>query len=89
MAAALTMKESVFCWNMTKDLGFGTHFDSIPQYIDNVSDLERRRQPDVQLASKTRGSAVLLHPETGQGGQNLHPLREDGGSTRWHRHQVS
>ena len=39
MAAALTMKETVFCSNMMKELGFGTRFDSVPVYIDTTSTL--------------------------------------------------
>ena len=45
VAAALTMKEAGFCSNMTKELGFGTHFDNVPVYIDNTS--SRHRQPDL------------------------------------------
>ena len=45
VAAALTMKEAVFCSNMMKELGFGTRFDNVPVYIDNTS--PRRRQPDL------------------------------------------
>ena len=39
VAAALAMKEAVFCSNMMKELGFGTRFDSVPRYIDNASAL--------------------------------------------------
>ena len=39
MTAALTMKETVFCSNMIKELGFGTRFDNVPVYIDNTSTL--------------------------------------------------
>ena len=39
VAAALTMKEAVFCYNMMKELGFGTRFDNVPVYIDNTSTL--------------------------------------------------
>ena len=39
MAAALTMKEAVFCSNMMKELGFGTRFGNVPVYIDNTSTL--------------------------------------------------
>ena len=35
VAAALAMKEAVFCSNMMKELGFGRRFDSVPLlYID-------------------------------------------------------
>ena len=37
VAAALAMKEAVFCSNMMKELGFGARFDSVPLYIDNTS----------------------------------------------------
>ena len=37
VAAALAMKEAVFCSNMIKELGFGTRFNSVPLYIDNTS----------------------------------------------------
>ena len=40
VAAALAMKEAVFCSNMMKELGFGTRFDSLPLYIDNTSVLQ-------------------------------------------------
>lgn len=39
VAAALTMKDSVYCSNMMKKLGFSTLFDSVPLYIDNTSAL--------------------------------------------------
>ena len=39
VAAALTMKETVFCSNMMKELGFGTRFDNELVYIDNTSTL--------------------------------------------------
>ena len=39
VAAALTMKETVFCSNMMKELGFVTSFDNVPVYIDNTSSL--------------------------------------------------
>ena len=37
VAAALVMKEAVFCSNMTKELRFGTRIDSVPPCIDNTS----------------------------------------------------
>ena len=39
VAAALAMKEAVFCSNMLKELGFGTRFDCVALYIDNTSTL--------------------------------------------------
>ena len=39
VAAALAMKEAVFCSNMMKELGLGAHFDSVPLYIGNISAL--------------------------------------------------
>ena len=39
VAAALAMKEGVFCSNMMKELGFGTRFDSVPLLFDNTSAL--------------------------------------------------
>ena len=39
VAAALAMKEAVFCSNMVKELAFGTRFDSVPLHIDNTSAL--------------------------------------------------
>ena len=39
MAAALAMKEAVCFFNMMKELGFSTRFDSVPLYIDNASAL--------------------------------------------------
>ena len=39
VAAALTMKETVVCSNMMKELGFGIRFDNVPVYIDNTSTL--------------------------------------------------
>ena len=39
LAAALAMKEAVFCSNTMKELGFGTRFDNVPPYIDNTSAL--------------------------------------------------
>ena len=39
VAAALAMKETVFCSNMMLELGFNESFDSVPLYIDNTSAL--------------------------------------------------
>ena len=39
VAAALAMKEAVFCSNVMKELGFGTRFDSVPLYINSTSAL--------------------------------------------------
>ena len=39
VAAALAMKESVFCSNMMKELGFCTRFDGVRLYIGNISAL--------------------------------------------------
>ena len=39
VAAALTMKEAVFCSNMMMELGFGDVFRSVPVHIDNTSTL--------------------------------------------------
>ena len=38
-AAALAMKEAVFCSNIMMELGFGTRFDSVQLYIYNTSAL--------------------------------------------------
>ena len=37
VAAVLTIKETVFCSNIMKELGFGTRFGNVPVYIDNTS----------------------------------------------------
>ena len=37
VAAALTMKEAVFCKNKMEDLKFKGGFDSVPLYMDNTS----------------------------------------------------
>ena len=39
VAAALTMKEAVFCKSMMRELGFKDGFDSVPLFIDNTSEL--------------------------------------------------
>ena len=39
VASALTMKEAVFCSNMTTELGFGQKFGRVPLYIDNTATL--------------------------------------------------
>ena len=39
MAAALAMKEAVFCSNMMLELGFKEGFSSVSLYIDNTSTL--------------------------------------------------
>ena len=39
VAAALAMKDAVFCSNRMKELGFGTCFDSVQLYTDNTSAL--------------------------------------------------
>ena len=37
VAAALAMKEAVFCSNMMLELGFGSIFNTVPVYLDNKS----------------------------------------------------
>ncbi|CAB1096530.1 unnamed protein product [Ectocarpus sp. CCAP 1310/34] len=39
LAAALTMKEAVFCSNMMTELGFGQQFGQVPLYINNTATL--------------------------------------------------
>ena len=39
VAAALAMKEVIFCTNMMTELGFGQEFSSAPLYIDNTATL--------------------------------------------------
>ena len=39
MAPAIAMKESLFCRNMTMEIGFPEGFQSVPVYIDNTSAL--------------------------------------------------
>ena len=41
VAAALTMKEAVFCSNMMLELGFKEGFGSVPFHIDNTSTTHR------------------------------------------------
>ena len=38
-AAALTMREAMFCSNMMLELGFDEGFGNVPLYIDNTSAL--------------------------------------------------
>ena len=40
VAAALTMKEAVFCSNMMVEIGFEKGFSSVPLYLDNTSTLQ-------------------------------------------------
>ena len=40
LVAALTMKEVMFCFNMTKELGFRICFEVVHMYIDNTSALQ-------------------------------------------------
>ena len=40
VAAAIAMKESLFCRNMVMELGFTEGFRSVPVYIDNMSALQ-------------------------------------------------
>ena len=47
VAAALTMKETVFCSNMMKELGFGMRFDNVLGVHRQHLDSSRRRQPDL------------------------------------------
>ena len=39
VVTAPTMKKAVLCSNMMKELEFGTRFDSVPLYLENVSTL--------------------------------------------------
>ena len=39
VAAALAMKEVIFCTNMMMELGFGSEFSSTPLYINNTATL--------------------------------------------------
>ena len=53
VAAALAMKEAVFCSNMMKELGFGTRFDSVPIYVDNT--------PALHVAGNRTYSSRIMH----------------------------
>ena len=39
VAAALSMKEAVFCESMMQELGFKDEFDSVSLFVDNTSAL--------------------------------------------------
>ena len=56
MAAALTMKEALFCSNMMLELDFKEGFGSVPTYIGT----SRRRQPHIQPSREAHRAEVLL-----------------------------
>ena len=75
-AAALTMKEAVFCKNMMKELRFKDGFDGVPLYI---------KKPALHVAgnrtSFSRAKHVTLRylfvQELVEGRHDHHPLRQD------------
>ena len=76
VAAALTMKEAVFCSNMMLELGFDKRFGSVPLYIDNTSALHvAGNQPYLQSSRKAHRAEVFFRARTDGGWQGQHPLR--------------
>ena len=92
VAATLTMKGAMFCYNMMKELGFGTRFDNVPVYIDKISTLHvagnHTYSPRVKHVA-LRFFFVQKLLINSQGRKNQYPLRQDGGSTCSHRYQAS
>lgn len=75
VAAVLTMKDAVFCSNMTVELGFEEGLGSVPLYIDNT--------PALQVAANrtyspraTYIARVLFGAAVERSGQDHHSLRE-------------
>ncbi|CAB1114208.1 unnamed protein product [Ectocarpus sp. CCAP 1310/34] len=79
VASALAMKEAVFCSNMMTELGFGKEFAQLPVYCDNTATLHALGNRS--FSSRTKHIAL----RTGDGGEDLHSLRPDGGQPRRHR----
>ena len=52
MAAALTIKEAVFCSNMMMELGFEKGFSGVPLYLDSTSTLHEARNRTYSLRAK-------------------------------------
>ncbi|CAM9928539.1 unnamed protein product [Sphacelaria rigidula] len=75
VAAALTMKEPILCSNIMREMGIGTHFDSVPVYIDNTSTLHIAGNRNLQRESQARSSIVLLYSGMSQGGDDPHSGR--------------
>ena len=62
VAAALAMKETVFCSNMMAELGFRGDFEQVPLHVDNIATLHiHHRKPHVQLSYQSYSSACFLH----------------------------
>ena len=57
VAAALTMKEAVFCKNKMEDLKFKDGFDSVPLYMDNTCLLYTSSSPRDRQKSRMPSSA--------------------------------
>ena len=61
VAAALTMKEAVFCSNMMLELGFKEGFGSVPLYIENTSALHiAGNRTYMQPSREAHSTEVLL-----------------------------
>ena len=80
VAAALAMKEAIFCSNIMLELAFDKSFGSVPLYIDNTSALHVARQPYLQSSRKVHRAEIFFRARTGGGGQGQHPLRQERGS---------
>ena len=81
VAAALTMKEAVFCSTMMKELGFGTRFDNVPVYIHNTSTLHVAGNQTYSPRVKHVALRFFFVQELVKEKNNQYPLRQDGGST--------
>ena len=88
VAAALAMKEAVFCSNLTLELGFDKSFGSVPLYIDNTSALHVAGKPYLQSSRRAHRAEVFFSARTGGGGQSQQPLRQERGSGGRLRHQA-
>ena len=76
MVAALTVKEAVFCSNMTVKLGFEKGFSSVPLYLENGSTLlytagNRTYPPRANLIT-----LIFFCSRASGGGQDHHPLHK-------------
>ena len=86
VAAALTMKEAVFCSNMTKELGFGMRFNNVPVYIDNASTLHVAGNQTYSPRVKHVALRFYFVQELVKEGRiSIHY----GEPTCWHRYQAS
>ena len=81
VAAALTMKQDVFCNCILQELGFVDGFEGVPLFIDNTLVVHVTRNRTCSPSEKTHCAEQFLQSRADRGRQDHHPLREDARPT--------